>query len=79
MNWENYLEKNPIQKIEKTEKIKAKFPHVNKKPLARKRIFVQTPFSHSVLNLEQKNFTPQTHLLFRSISRFGVTKITNPI
>ena len=45
--------KNPIQKIEKTEKIKAKLPHVNKKPLARKRIFVQTPFSHSTLNLER--------------------------
>ena len=27
--------------------IKVKLPHVNKKPLARKRIFVQTPFSHS--------------------------------
>ena len=79
MDWENHLEKNPIQKIEKTEKIKAKLPHVNKKPLARKRIFVQTPFSHSTLNLERKNFTPQNHLLFRSISCFGVTKITTPI
>ena len=46
MDWENHLEKNPIQKIEKTVKIKVKLPHVNKKPLARKRIFVQTPFSH---------------------------------
>ena len=45
--------KNPIQKIEKTEKIKAKLPHVNKKPLARKRIFVQTPFLHSTLKLER--------------------------
>ena len=25
-----------------------------KKPLARKQIFVQTPFSHSTLNLERK-------------------------
>ena len=33
-------------KIEKTVNIKVKLPHVNKKPLARKRIFVQTPFSH---------------------------------
>ena len=41
----NGLEKNCIQKIEKTVKIKVKLPHVNKKPLARKRIFVQTPFS----------------------------------
>ena len=37
--------KNPIQKIEKTVKIKVKLPHVNKKPPARKRIFVQTPYS----------------------------------
>ena len=55
MDWKNHLEKNPIQKIEKTVKIKVKLPHVNKKPLARKRIFVQTPFSHSTLNLERKN------------------------
>ena len=72
------LKKNPIQKIEKkTVKIKVKLPHV-RKPLARKRIFVQTPFSHSTLNLEQ-NFTPQNHSLFRSTSCFGVTKITTPI
>ena len=31
------------------------------------------------LNLEQKNFTPQNHSLFRCISCFGVTKITTPI
>ena len=71
--------KNPIQKTEKTVKIKVKLPHVNKKPLARKRIFVQTPFSHSTLKLEQKNFTPQNYSLFRSISCIGVTKITTPI
>ena len=30
-------------------------PHVNKKkPLVRKQIFVQTPFHHSTLKLEQK-------------------------
>ena len=57
-----------------------KLPHVNKKPLGRKRTFVPTPFSHSALNLEQKNFTPQkNHSLFRSTSCFGVTKITTPI
>ena len=50
-----------------------------KKPLSRKRIFVQTPFSHSILNLERKNFMPQNHSLFRSTSCFGVTKITTPI
>ena len=35
-----------------TVKIKAKLPHANKKPLARKRIFTLTPFSYSTLNLE---------------------------
>ena len=73
MDWEKHLEKNPIQIIEKTVKIKMKLPHVNKKPLARKRIFVQIPFSHSALNLEQKNFTPKKplafslHFLFRHV------------
>ena len=78
MDWEQ-LEKNPIEKIEKTLKIEVKLPHVNKKPLARNPIFVQTPFSHSTLKLERKNFTPQNHSLFRSTSCFGVTKITTPI
>ena len=76
MDWKKHLEKNLIQKIGKTVKIKVKLPHVNKKPLARRRIFVQTPFSHSTLNLERKNSTPQNHSLFRSVSCFGVTKIT---
>ena len=67
------------KKSKKTAKIKVKLPHVNKKPLARKRIFVQTLFSHSTLKLERKNFTPQNHSLFRSTSCYGVTKITTPI
>ena len=47
--------KKSDQKIEKNNsKGKVKFPHVNKKPLARKRIFVQTPISHSTLKLERK-------------------------
>ena len=63
------IEKNPIQKIKKL-KIKVKLPHV-KKPPARRRIFVQTPFSHSTLNLEQKNFTPQNYSLFRSTPKIN--------
>ena len=77
MDWQNHLEKNPIQKIEKTVKIRVKLQHVNKKPLARKRIFVQTPFSHSTLNLERKNFAAKQLAL--SLHCFGVTKITTPI
>ena len=45
MDWENHLEKIR-SKIEKKVKIRVKLPHVNKKPLPRNRIFVQTPFSH---------------------------------
>ena len=58
MDWEKHLEKIRSKKIKKTVKIKVKLPNVNKNPLARKRIFVQTPFSHSTLNLE-------LHCLFR--------------
>ena len=40
MDWENYLEKNPIQKIEKkTVKFKEKLPHVNKKTTIEKANF----------------------------------------
>ena len=60
------LRKNPIQKIEKS---RVKLPHVNKKPLARKWIFVHTPFSHSTLKLEQKIHAAKLafslHFLFR--------------
>ena len=75
---EKQFEKNLIPKMEKAVKITVKLPHVNKNPLARKRIFVQTPFSHCTLKLK-RNFTPQNHSLFRSISCFGVTKINTPI
>ena len=64
MDWKNQLEKNPIQKIEKKVNIKVKLPHVNKKPLARKRTFVQTPFSHSTLKLERKKFHAAKPLAF---------------
>ena len=48
----------------KTVKIKVKLPHVNKKPLSRNRIFVQTPLSHSTLNLEQKKIQASKPLAF---------------
>ena len=71
------LKKNPIQKNEKTVKINVKLPHVNKKPLARKRIFVQTQFSHSALNLERKKIHAakplafSIHFLFRRDQNLG--------
>ena len=42
------------QKNRKNIKVKVKLPHVDKEPLARKRMFVQTPFSHSTLKLAKK-------------------------
>ena len=51
-------------KIEKTVKIRVKLPHVNKKPLLRNRIFVQTPFSHSTLKLPRKNSRRKTTRFF---------------
>ena len=39
MDWKNHLEKNPIQKIEKTVKIRVKLPHVNKKTTTEKPNF----------------------------------------
>ena len=39
MDWENHLEKNPNQKIEKTVKIRVKLPHVNKKTTTEKPNF----------------------------------------
>ena len=80
MDWENQLESNPIQKIEKKcKKNKVKLFHFKKKTMARKRIFLPTPFSHSTLKLKLKNLTPQNHLLFCATSCFSVTEITTLI
>ena len=71
--------KNPIQNIEKNSKNQCEIAACEKKAQARKRIFVETPFSPSTLKLEGTKFTPQNHSLFQSTPCFGVTKITNPI
>ena len=55
MNYEwirKTTQKNPIQKNQKTVKIEVKLPRVNKKPLAKKPIFVQASFSYCTLHLE---------------------------
>ena len=72
MDWENHLEKNPIQKIEKNSKNQSEIAACEQKTTTEK------PFL-TTLKLERKKFTPQNHSLFRSISCFGVTKITTPI
>ena len=55
--------KNLIQKVEKQQKSQWNC-RMWKKPQARKRIFVQTPFSHSTLKLERKNSRRKTTLFF---------------
>ena len=63
-NWKNSKNQSEIAACEqKTSSEKANFPAL---------------LSHSTLNLEQKNFTPQNHSLFGSTSCFGETKITIP-
>ena len=70
MNGLKTIPKKLDRKIQKTLNIKVKMPHLNTKPLARKRILVQTPLSHSTLKSEQKTFPPQNHF-FPSTSCFG--------
>ena len=48
---EKLFRKKSDPKNEKTVKIKVKLPHVNKKQLARKQIFVQSLDSYSMLKL----------------------------
>ena len=57
MDWENHLEKNPIQKIEKTVKIRVKLPHVNKKTTTEKPNFC----SNTVFSLHFKIRAKKIH------------------
>ena len=54
MDSENHLEKKSDPKNRKNSKNQSEIAACEQKTLARKRIFVQTPFSHSTLNLGQK-------------------------
>ena len=77
MDWENHLEKKiQSKKNRKNSKNQSEIAACEQKTTSEKANFRSTPFSHSTLKLEQKNFTPQNHSLFRSTSCFGVTKIT---
>ena len=57
----------------------SKFRMWTKKNTSEKPNFCSITVFSLYFNLEQKKFTPQNHSLFRSISCFGVTKITTPI
>ena len=66
---EKPFRKKPIQKIEKTVNIKVKLQHVNKKPLALKRIFcLNTVFSLYFIAIKIDAATPlafSLHFLIR--------------
>ena len=77
MNYEcsgKTIKKNPIQKIEITQNQTQIAACIQKITSNKANFCLNTVFSRS-----QKNFTPQNHLLFRSTSCFGVTKITTLI
>ena len=64
MDWENHLEKNPIQKLEKTEKIKAKLPHVNKKTTSEKANFCSNTGFSLYFKFRAKKFHAAKPLAF---------------
>ena len=79
MDWENHLEKKSDPK-NKNSKNQREIAACEQKTTSGKANFTKFhSLTRSTLKLEQKNFTPQNHSLFRSISCFGVTKITTPI
>ena len=70
LEWTMHGLAKPFRKSDpKNSKNQSEIAHVNKKkPLATKRNFVQTTFSHSTLKLEQKNSRRKTTRFFAPIS-----------
>ena len=64
MDWKNHLEKNPIQKIEKTVKIKVKMPHVNKKTTTDKANFCSNTVFSLYFKIRAKKFHAAKPLAF---------------
>ena len=56
MDWENHIEKIPIQKIEKTVKTKVKLPRVNKKTNNEKANFCSNNVLSLYLKIRAKKF-----------------------
>ena len=79
MDWENHLEKKSDPKNRKNSKNQSEIAACEQKTTTEKpNLCSNTVFSH-YFKIRAKKFTPQNHSLFRSISCFGVTKITTPI
>ena len=79
MDWEKHLEKNPIQKNRQNSKNQSEIAACEQKTTSEKANFCSNTVFSLYFKIRAKNFTPQNHSLFRSISCFGVTKITTPI
>ena len=82
MDWENHLEKNPIQKIKKNSKHQSEIAACEQKTSSEEANFCSNivfSLNFKIIAKQFKKFTPQNHSLFRSPSCFGVTKITTQI
>ena len=79
MNWENHLEKIRFKKLKKNSKNQSEIAACERKTATEKPNF----WSNTVFSLYFKIRAKKIHaaklLDFRSISCFGVTKITTPI
>ena len=64
MDWENHLEKNPIQKFEKKANIKMKLPHVNKKTISEKANFCSNTIFSLYFKIRAKKFHTAKPLAF---------------
>ena len=71
--------KNPIEKIEKNSKNQSEIAACEPKTTTEKANFCSNTVFSLYFKIRAINITPQNHSLFRSISCFGVTKITTPI
>ena len=64
MDLESHLEKNPIQKIEKTVKIRVKLPHVNKKNTTKKPNFCSNTVFSLYIKIRAKKIHAAKPLAF---------------
>ena len=76
---EKQFRKKSDPKNRKNSKIQSEIAACEQKTNREKAKFCSNTVTSLYFNLEQKNFTPQNHSLFRSTSCLGVTKITIPI
>ena len=79
MDWENHLEKKSDPKNRKNNKNQSEIAACEQKTTSEKANFCSNTVSSLYLKIRAKKFHAAKSLAFRSISCFGVTKITTPI